>query len=117
LPHKNLAAETPRKLFNKEINICSRKFPIQSRSFAELLETSSRKYQNRAIEAAACWFDTSFWPAKLKVEKGIEAEGGEARIRVAVKRILSPSLARWRRHRPDRGRFSVFPAGRRRCLY
>ncbi|MCX6100112.1 MAG: DUF3387 domain-containing protein, partial [Candidatus Bipolaricaulota bacterium] len=31
----------------------SRKFLIQSRSFAEMLEASIRKYQNRAMEAAA----------------------------------------------------------------
>ena len=73
LPYKNLAAETPRKLFNKEIKICSRKFLIQCRSFPKLLEASIRKYQRRAIEAAACWFDASLWSAKLKVEE-IEAE-------------------------------------------
>jgi type I restriction enzyme, R subunit len=53
LPHKNLAVETLRKLLNNEIKIRSRKFLIQSRSFAEMLEESIRKYQNRAIEAAA----------------------------------------------------------------
>ena len=42
-----------RKLLNNEIKIRSRKFLIQSRSFAEMLEASIRKYQNRAIEAAA----------------------------------------------------------------
>ncbi len=53
LPHKNLAVETLRKLLNNEIKIRSRKFLIQSRSFAAMLEESIRKYQNRAIEAAA----------------------------------------------------------------
>ena len=53
LPHKNLAVETLRKLLSNEIKIRSRKFLIQSRSFAEMLEESIRKYQNRAIEAAA----------------------------------------------------------------
>ena len=53
LPQKNLAVETLRKLLNNEIKIRSRKFLIQSRSFAEMLEESIRKYQNRAIEAAA----------------------------------------------------------------
>jgi len=52
LPHKNLAVETLRKLLSNEIRIRSRKFLIQSRSFAELLEASIRKYQNRAIETA-----------------------------------------------------------------
>jgi type I restriction enzyme R subunit len=53
MPQKNLAVELLRKLLNNEIKIRSKKFLIQSRSFAELLEQSIRKYQNRAIEAAA----------------------------------------------------------------
>jgi len=53
LPHKNLAVETLRKLLNNEIKIRSRKYLIQARSFAEMLEASIRKYQNRAIETAA----------------------------------------------------------------
>jgi type I restriction enzyme, R subunit len=53
LPHKNLAVETLRKLLNNEIKIRSHKYLIQSRSFAEMLEASIRKYQNRAIETAA----------------------------------------------------------------
>jgi type I restriction enzyme R subunit len=53
LPQKNLAVETLRKLLTNEIKLRSRKFLIQSRSFAEMLEASIRKYQNRAIETAA----------------------------------------------------------------
>jgi type I restriction enzyme R subunit len=53
MPQKNLAVELLRKLLNNEIKIRSKKFLIQSRSFAELLDQSIRKYQNRAIEAAA----------------------------------------------------------------
>jgi hypothetical protein len=53
LPHKNLAVETLRKLLNNEIKIRARKFLIQSRSFADMLEESIHKYQNRAIETAA----------------------------------------------------------------
>ncbi len=53
LPHKNLAVETLRKLLSQEIKLRSRRFLIQSRSFAEMLEASIRKYQNRAIETAA----------------------------------------------------------------
>lgn len=53
LPHKNLAVETLRKLLNNEIKVRARKFLIQSRSFADMLEESIRKYQNRAIETAA----------------------------------------------------------------
>jgi type I restriction enzyme R subunit len=52
MPHKNLAVELLRKLLNNEIKIRSKKFLIQSRSFAGLLEQSIQKYQNRAIETA-----------------------------------------------------------------
>jgi len=53
MPHKNLAVETLRKLLNDEIKVRRKKFLIQSRKFSEMLEASIRKYQNRAIEAAA----------------------------------------------------------------
>ena len=52
MPHRNLAVELLRKLLNDEIRVSSRKNVVQARSFAEMLETSIRKYQNRAIEAA-----------------------------------------------------------------
>lgn len=52
LPHRNLAVELLRKLLNDEIKTNSRKNVVQARSFAEMLETAIRKYQNRAIEAA-----------------------------------------------------------------
>jgi type I restriction enzyme R subunit len=53
LPQKNLAVELLRKLLSGEIKLRARKFLIQSKSFAGLLEQAIRKYQNRAIEAAA----------------------------------------------------------------
>jgi type I restriction enzyme R subunit len=53
LPQKNVAVELLRKLLNNEIKVRSRTFLIQSRSFSEMLESAIRKYQNRAIEAAA----------------------------------------------------------------
>jgi type I restriction enzyme R subunit len=52
IPQRNLAVELLRKLLANEIKSRSRKFLIQSRSFAELLEATLRKYQNRAIETA-----------------------------------------------------------------
>lgn len=51
MPHKNLAVETLRRLLNDEIKVRSRKFLIQSRSFAEMLEEAIRRYYNRTIEA------------------------------------------------------------------
>ena len=41
-----------RKLLNDEVKARSRHNLVQSRSFADLLEKSIRRYQNRAIEAA-----------------------------------------------------------------
>jgi type I restriction enzyme R subunit len=53
MPQRNLAVELLRKLLDNEIKTRSRKFLIQSKSFAGMLEQAIRKYQNRAIEAAA----------------------------------------------------------------
>ena len=53
MPHKNLAVELLRKLLSNELKMRQKKFLVQSRSFADMLEASVRKYQNRAIEAAA----------------------------------------------------------------
>ena len=51
IPYKNLAVETLQKLLNDEIKVIQRKFLVQSKSFALMLEESIRKYHNRAIEA------------------------------------------------------------------
>ncbi|MBX3408116.1 MAG: type I restriction endonuclease subunit R [Phycisphaeraceae bacterium] len=53
MPHKNLAVELLRKLLSGEIKTRSKKNIVQARSFADLLEQAIKKYQNRAIEAAA----------------------------------------------------------------
>jgi type I restriction enzyme R subunit len=50
MPQKNLAVELLRKLLMGEILSRRKKNVVQARSFAELLEQSIRKYQNRAIE-------------------------------------------------------------------
>lgn len=52
MPHRNLAVELLRKLLNDEIKTREKKYLVQARSFAELLEKSLRAYQNRAIETA-----------------------------------------------------------------
>ncbi len=52
MPQRNLAVELLRKLLHGEIKTRSRRNVVQARSFAELLEQSVRKYQNRAIETA-----------------------------------------------------------------
>lgn len=52
LPHRNLAVELLQKLLKGEIATKRRKNVVQARSFAEMLEQTIRRYQNRAIEAA-----------------------------------------------------------------
>jgi type I restriction enzyme R subunit len=52
MPHKNLAVELLRKLLAGEIAVRGRKNVVLARSFAEMLEETIRRYQNRAIEAA-----------------------------------------------------------------
>src|SRR5579875_734240 len=52
MQQKNLAVEVLQKLLKGEIRARRRKSLVQSRSFAEMLEESIRRYQNRAIEAA-----------------------------------------------------------------
>ena len=52
MPHRNLAVELLQKLLKGELSARRRKNLVQARSFAEMLEHSLRRYQNRAIEAA-----------------------------------------------------------------
>ena len=52
MPQRNLAVELLQKLLKGEIVSRRRKNIVQARSFAEMLEHSLRRYQNRAIEAA-----------------------------------------------------------------
>ena len=52
MPQRNLAVELLQKLLKGEIRTRSKRNVVQARSFAELLEQSVRKYQNRAIETA-----------------------------------------------------------------
>lgn len=52
MPQRNLAVELLQKLLKGELKNRRRKNVVQARSFAEMLEQSLRRYQNRAIEAA-----------------------------------------------------------------
>ena len=52
MPRRNLAVELLQKLLKGEVNIRRRTNVVQARSFAEMLEQTLRRYQNRAIEAA-----------------------------------------------------------------
>ena len=53
MPQRSLAVELLQKLLKGELRTRSRKNLVQARSFAELLEQTIRRYQSRAIEAAA----------------------------------------------------------------
>jgi len=52
MPQRNLAVELLQKLLEGELAVSRRKNLVQARSFADMLEQTIRKYQNRAIEAA-----------------------------------------------------------------
>ena len=52
MPQRNLAVELLQKLLRGEVAVRRRKNVVQARSFAEMLEQTLRRYQNRSIEAA-----------------------------------------------------------------
>jgi type I restriction enzyme, R subunit len=52
MPQRNLAVELLQKLLSGEIRLRRRKNVVQAKSFADMLEQTIRRYQNRAIEAA-----------------------------------------------------------------
>ena len=52
MPQRNLAVELLQKLLKGELAARRRQNVVQARSFADLLEQTIRRYQNRAVEAA-----------------------------------------------------------------
>ena len=52
MPQRNLAVELLQKLLKGEVATRRRKNVVQARSFAQMLEQTLRRYQNRSIEAA-----------------------------------------------------------------
>ena len=52
MPQRNLAVELLQKLLKGELSARRRSNVVQARSFADMLEHTLRRYQNRAIEAA-----------------------------------------------------------------
>ena len=52
MPQRNLAVELLQKLLKGELSSRRKKNVVEARSFAEMLEQTIRRYQNRAIEAA-----------------------------------------------------------------
>ena len=52
MPQRNVAVELLQKLLRGELATRRRKNVVQARSFAEMLEQTLRRYQNRTVEAA-----------------------------------------------------------------
>jgi len=52
MKHKNVALELLKKLLNDELRTMTKKNLVKSRSFADMLAETIRKYQNRTLEAA-----------------------------------------------------------------
>ena len=52
MPQRNLAVDLLQKLLKGELATRRKKNVVQARSFAEMLEQTLRRYQNRAVEAA-----------------------------------------------------------------
>ena len=52
MPQRNLAVELPQKLLRGEISTRRRQNVVPARSFADMLEQTLLRYQNRAVEAA-----------------------------------------------------------------
>ena len=52
VPQRNLAVELLQKLLKGEVATRRKKNVVQARSFAEMLEQTLRRYQNRTVEAA-----------------------------------------------------------------
>ena len=91
MPQRNLAVELLQKLLNGEISTRRRKNVVQARSFAEMLEQTIRRYQNRAIEAAQVIEEL------IELAKDMrEAERARRGAR-ALARTSWPSTTRWRR--------------------
>ena len=51
MPQRNLAVELLQKLLKGEVAIRRRKNVVQARSFAQMLEQTLHRYQNRVVEA------------------------------------------------------------------
>lgn len=69
MEHKNVAMELLKKLLNDEIKVMERKYLVKSRSFAEMLEATIRKYQNQTIEAAQVIAELVELAKKIRGEK------------------------------------------------
>ncbi len=74
MPQRNLAVELLRRLLAGEIRSRSRRNVVQARSFAEMLEQTLRKYENRALETVQI-LEELIKLAKELGEAGLRGEG------------------------------------------
>lgn len=70
MEHKNVALELLKKLLNDELRTMTKKNLVMSRSFAEMLTETIRKYQNRTIEAAQVIAELLELARKIRDERG-----------------------------------------------
>ena len=97
MPHRNLAVELLRKLLSGEVSTRRRKNVVQARSFAEMLEQTLRRYQNRAIEAVQVLGDETLRDIARQLVETVRSnvtidwtlrENVRANLRRLVRRIL-----------------------------
>ena len=69
MKHKNIALELLKKLLNDELRSMEKKYLVKSRSFAEMLENTIKKYQNQTIEAAQVITELVKLAKKIRAEK------------------------------------------------
>jgi type I restriction enzyme, R subunit len=70
MKHKNVALELLKKLLNDELRTMTKKNLVASRSFADMLAETIRKYQNRTLEAAQVIAELLELAKKIRDEKG-----------------------------------------------
>jgi len=83
LEHKNVALELLKKLLNDQLRTMMRTNLVKSRSFAQMLEETIRKYQNRTIEAAQVIEELLELAKKIQKEQGRGKEMGLTEEEVA----------------------------------
>ena len=125
MPQRNLAVELLQKLLKGELATRRRKNVVQARSFAEMLEQTLRRYQNRTVEAAqvieelidsparcarpACAARSSGCP-KTSLPSTTRSKPMTARCRCSATRRFAISRASWSRPyaamSPSTGRYA-----------
>ena len=117
MEHRNVAVELLRKLLQGEIATRRRENVVQARSFAEMLENTLRRYQNRAVEAAQV-IEEQLLPLRARGCRRAVRRGMVVSLRTG--RILRPCrIAEGGDVVPRRAkagaRARLRPAGVRRC--